>query len=331
MADPRPATLTVTTAPDPAQQQDVLALVSRAAEHDGHRPVNDAGLLALRPTRGGLADRGSSRPATSLPVHVLAHDPGSGALVGYAQAIEEEDGPVAAVVVDPDHRRHGVGGQLWRRLAAETPGSLRVWATGDTPAARALAASLGLRRIRTLQVLGRTLDGDLPPTQPPAGVSIRTFRPGQDEDGWLGVNARAFAHHPEQGSLTRADLDQRMAEPWFDPAGFFVAVRDPAVGPASGPDGPIGSAGSSPIVGFHWTKREPGASTGEVYVIGVDPTAGVRGLGTPLLGVGLRHLRDGGARDVDLYVEADNEAAVALYKRLGFAESSVDIQYHYLR
>ena len=317
MAAPRSATLTVTTDPGAAQQQDVLALVSRAAEHDGHRPVNDAGLLALRPTRAGLADRGPVSDHTPLPLHVLAHDPASGALVGYAQAIQEEVGPVAAVVVDPDHRRRGVGGLLWRQLAAETPGTLRVWATGDTPAARALAASLGLRRVRTLQVLGRTLDGELPPTQPPAGISIRTFRPGQDEDGWLGVNARAFAHHPEQGSLTRADLDQRMAEPWFDPAGFFLAVRDPAVG----------SVGSSPIVGFHWTKRESGSPTGEVYVIGVDPAAGIWGLGTPLLGAGLRYLREVGAREVDLYVEADNDRALALYHRFGFTLVNADVMY----
>ena len=159
---------------------------------------------------------------------------------------------------------------------------------------------LGLRPVRTLQVLGRSLSGDLPPAEPPAGITIRTFRPGLDEDGWLAVNARAFAFHPEQGSLTRTDLEQRMAEPWFDPAGFFVAVRDD---PADGAPGD-----GTPIVGFHWTKREPGSPTGEVYVIGVDPAAGVRGLGTPLLGVGLRHLREVGASEVDLYVEADNDA-----------------------
>ena len=64
-----------------------------------------------------------------------------------------------------------------------------------------------------------------------------------------------------------------------------------------------------------------------MYVIGVDPAAGVRGLGTPLLGVGLRHLREVGASEVDLYVEADNERAQALYHRYGFSLVTADVMY----
>ena len=115
--------------------------------------------------------------------------------------------------------------------------------------------------------------------------------------------------------MTRADLEQRMTEPWFDPAGLFLAVR------VAQPDA------REEIIGFHWTKREPGASTGEVYVIGVDPTAGIRGLGTPLLGAGLHYLRDAGATDVDLYVEADNERALSLYRRYGFTPVTSDVMY----
>ena len=317
MAESSPATLTVTADPSPTDQQQVIALIGRAAAVDGHAAVNEAGQLALRsPGRDHTAGAGSR--------HVLARDRRTGELIGYAQAIGAESGRVAALIVDPEYRRQGVGSTLWRQLVAEpATGPLRVWAKVDSAAARALAATLGLRPVRTLQVLARPLSGDLPPAAPPAGITIRTFRPGVDEDGWLAVNARAFAFHPEQGSLTRTDLEQRMAEPWFDPAGFFLAVRDdPADG--AGTDG-AGTDGA--IVGFHWTKRETGSETGEVYVIGVDPAAGVRGLGTPLLGVGLRHLREVGASEVDLYVEADNERALALYHRYGFSLVSADVMY----
>jgi mycothiol synthase len=315
MADTLPAAITRSARPDPAEQEQVLALVDRAASTDGHRAVNDAGLLALRHPAPH-----ESRPG---PIHVLAHDPQTGDLVGYAQSVWEESGPVAALVVDPDQRRRGIGSALWRALAASSAAPLRVWATGNSPAAQALAASQGLTAVRTLLVLCRSLSGDLPPSEPPAGIAIRTFRPG-DEDGWLAANARAFAAHPEQGAITRADLDLRMAESWFDPAGLFLAVRSPddAAVAADAAD-----AADSQIVGFHWTKREHASPTGEVYVLGVDPTAGVRGIGTALLGAGLVHLRDSGAATVELYVEADNVRALSLYRRYGFDPVTADVMY----
>jgi mycothiol synthase len=157
-------------------------------------------------------------------------------------------------------------------------------------------------------IMTRTLSEPVSVTPTPTGTTIRTFLVGQDEDEWLRVNARAFRHHPEQGRLVRADLDDRMAEPWFDPAGFFVAIRDHA------------------MTGFHWTKEHPD-SLGEVYVLGVDPDSGSQGLGKALLSRGLSHLRDRGDVGVQLYVEADHRQAVRLYRSYGFTESSRDVMY----
>ena len=137
---------------------------------------------------------------------------------------------------------------------------------------------------------------------------MSAFRPGTDEDAWLHVNARAFAAHPEQGSLTADDLAQRMAEPWFDPSGFFLAEAGPT------------------LLGFHWTKRHPGG-LGEVYVLGVDPDAGGGGLGKALLDTGLAHLQRQGDTGVELYVEGDHERAVALYVGRGFTRASRDVMY----
>jgi mycothiol synthase len=273
----------------------VRSLVDAAAAEDGSSALNEAGLLHLQHQRPGVQ-------------HVLAEDGSGQKLLGYGQV--EADGPdsTGLLVVAPDARRHGVGTALLRALLDATPTRLRVWAVGDSPAAQALAARAGLVRSRELWVMTRPLTEPLPHAQPPEGISIRTFVPGQDEQAWLAVNARAFASHPEQGSLTADDLAQRMAEPWFDPTGFFLA-----------------EAGST-LVGYHWTKQHPGL-LGEVYVLGVDPGSGGRGLGKALLDTGLTHLRAQGDTTVELYVEGDHERAVALYQGRGFSRASRDVMY----
>jgi mycothiol synthase len=127
------------------------------------------------------------------------------------------------------------------------------------------------------------------------------------------VNAQAFAHHPEQGRMTRADLDERVAEPWFDPDGFFVAEQ------------------SGNIVGYHWTKVHTDAQQGEVYVVGVAPEAQGSGLGKRLTLTGLHHLAALGLGEVILYVEADNAPAIAVYERLGFTHPVEDTHVMYAR
>jgi mycothiol synthase len=160
---------------------------------------------------------------------------------------------------------------------------------------------------------------DLPALPAPAsgaadGVDVRAFEVGRDEEALLRVNAEAFASHPEQGGLTRAGLDERMAEPWFDPAGFFVAVRD------------------GELVGFHWTKvHDDDPPFGEVYVVGVSPRAQGGGLGRRLTLTGLHHLASRGLAEVVLYVEADNAPAVAVYQRLGFTHAPQDTHVQYAR
>ena len=89
---------------------------------------------------------------------------------------------------------------------------------------------------------------------------------------------------------------------------------------------------SGRLLGFHWTKvhlDQPGL--GEVYVLGVDPSAQRRGLGQTMTAVGIRSLagRLAAAAEptVMLYVESDNVAAVRTYERLGFSTFSVDTAY----
>jgi mycothiol synthase len=239
--------------------------------------------------------------------HVLAHAP-DGSLAGYA-FFENGSGEL---VVHPAHRRQGHGTAL---LAAAGPGPLQVWAHGDDPGARAFAERNGFTRARVLWQMRRSLLEPLPDIPLPDGVTVRGFRPGSDEQAWLGVNSRAFAHHPEQGRWTLDDLLVREAEPWFDPAGFLLAVDI-----------------TDTVLGFHWTKVHPPAgddpALGEIYVLGVDPSGHRRGLGAALSVAGLRHLAAAGLQWSSLYVDESNEAAVRLYRGLGFEIYQTDINYH---
>jgi mycothiol synthase len=293
----------------------VLALLRAATAADGVRPLSEEAELRLQ--HGG--------PAGGRDVLVAA----AGVLVGYArfEGGTGEGDAEGELVVHPDARRRGFGRALLRRLeelAGDRP--LRVWAHGDLPGSAELAAAGGYDRARVLLQMRRPLEGVDPDPRPalPDGVRVLPFRPGRDEDAWLRVNARAFEHHPEQGSWTAADLALREAEPWFDPAGFFLAWR--------GEGGRGGDGADGELLGFHWTKVHPAGDAGaeaigEVYVLGIAPEAQGGGLGRALTDLGLAHLRGRGLRDVLLYVEGDNVPAVSLYEKRGFVRHAVDVSW----
>jgi mycothiol synthase len=244
-------------------------------------------------------------------------------LAGYARFDIGVDGALEAeLVVHPSFRRRGFGTALLGRLL-ELAGSrpLDIWAHGDLPGSAELLAPHGFERARVLLQMRRDLAGVDPDPRPslPDDVRVLPFRPGRDEAAWLGVNARAFAAHPEQGSWTADDILVREAEPWFDPAGFLLAWRGD---PDDGGD----------LLGSHWTKVHPpgdGADEpiGEVYVLGVDPDAQGLRLGRALTDLGLAHLRGRELKQVLLYVDEDNTAAVRLYEGRGFARFSVDVSW----
>ena len=271
----------------------VLRLVADAETVDEVRTLNEAALLRLR----------RPHPTTQ---HLLVSEGAN--LVAYAQLESGSEWSAGQLLVAPEHRRQGIGTLLLQRLLMESSRPLRVWAMGDSPAARALAKTTGMTRQRELLIMERGLDVELPEPVAPAGVEIRTFVPGQDEQEWLRVNAAAFARHPEQALIDRDDLADRMAEPWFDPAGFFVATIEDT------------------MFGFHWTKQHQD-QLGEVYVLGVAPSAAGRGLGKALLLTGLHFLQQRGNTRVQLYVESDHLAAIKLYLNYGFATVNRDVMY----
>lgn len=284
-----------------AERQAVLGLVAAATEADGVGPLSEHVMLHLR-------YGGDPRSRDLLLIS-------RGEVAGYAHLdlSDPAEGPSGELVVHPAHRRQRLGLRLTQALVAEAgPQQLRLWAHGDLEAAARLAAAAGFERVRALWQMRRSLRPELPAPRLAGGITVRTFVTGQDEDEWIGLNARAFARHPEQGAWTRDDLDVREREPWFDPDGFFLAVRD------------------GKLVGFHWTKvhsQGDSEALGEVYVVGVDPAERGTGLGRALTLVGLRYLRSLGLSQVMLYVDESNVAAINLYESLGFSRWHTDVMF----
>ena len=156
--------------------------------------------------------------------------------------------------------------------------------------------------MRHILKIHRSLTEPLPTTK--REYQLRTFDPAKDKERWLELNNKIFANHPDQGNWVMADLENRMSEPWFDPAGFFLCLHD------------------ATIVGFCWTKIHQDLvnadPVGELYVIGVDPEEHSKGIGKTVCNEGLIYLREKGIKEAILYVDADNEAGKGLYTSLGF-------------
>jgi mycothiol synthase len=263
----------------------VERVVAASAEADGAEPVDEAARMSLR--HRGLAD--NALWATEAGFALLR-------------------GSDLDVAVTPEARGGGQGTALVEAALAAAPGRVTAWSHADHPAAAALARRFGFTATRALWVMSRDAGPvDVPDVE---GVTIRGYRES-DADEVIRVNAAAFAHHPEQGSMDVANLAERMAEPWFDAAGLLVADAGP---PEHG------------LLAFHWTKQHS-PDLGEVYVVAVDPAAQGRGLGKAVTAAGLAHLASRGVRRIILYVESDNTPAVATYSKLGFRHTSTHVQY----
>ena len=279
-------------------QRRIRELIDAATAVDGVAPVGDQVLRELSHDRTR---------------HLLAADGEN--IVGYLNVApaDEQTSAMAELVVHPSARRRGIGSAMAREGLAEGGVDARIWAHGNIEAARATAAALNLVTVRELLQMRRPL-ADLPATSIPDGVRITTYSGPEDDAELLRVNNSAFAWHPEQGGWTKADIDERRGESWFDPNGIFLAFDET----------------TGKLLGFHWTKIHT-ADLGEVYVVGVDPAAQGRGLGGALTLIGLHHLAEAltasSQATVMLYVEADNSAAVKTYRRLGFDVQSVDAAY----
>lgn len=264
----------------------VAQLLARCQQYDGQAALSEFKELrvpvanAVRSLVAGDGDR-----ITAL-----------GVAAWHAAEIGEVGGYWAAeVAIDPEVRSIEGYHAVLDALEGELGEMPSFWAFDEQQ--EQAARELGLKEVRAILKMDRSLPAE--PPSIPDGVAVRAFTVGSDESLWLLLNERVFAHHPEAGSIDRADLALRMAQPWFDPRGLLI----------------LEAAGVA--VGYCWTKLHS-AKIGEIYMIGLVPEWRGRGLARPLTRAGLQHLADKGATRAMLYAEQANRAAVNLYERMGF-------------
>lgn len=281
---------------------DALAhLIARTRAHDGHRPIGDHVLAELK------------AGARALPhaAFIVRQD---GGIAAYAHLSQRETGTgwPLELFVAPERRGHGLATMLLAHVldhvASHGGGHIHVWAYVPGPAQERLAARYRMRLIRRLLRMTRPLT---PATveawrdEPgPEGFTMRTFE-AADGPAWLELHNEAFRRHPDAGNWGPEDLTWHLREPWFDPEGFLLA-SDPAG-----------------LAGYCWMKLEERA--GWVYFLGVHPRARGTGLAAWLCRSGLVWTAGRGAERGTLYVDEENEPAVALYRGLGFEVHHVDL------
>ena len=237
-------------------------------------------------------------------------------------AVAEADGvivgvvlpEVKALVVEPAHRRRGIG----RALAAAgveierergNP-NLLLGLLPDDVGGRAFVEATGFTFHSTLWDLD--LDRDVVIAGPDWPDDVRTRAIDRDRDlrAFVELFNAAFADH---ATPLRLEADRMAA--------------DPADMPFRDEDLLLLEAGDGALIGFCATepRRLPDGGVeprGEIWTIGVRPALQGRGLGRELLRWGIDHLRAAGVETVTLSVNGRNPAALGLYVSEGFAPTA---------
>jgi len=298
VAPPDPSDSAATFDPlDTATRSEIETMLERAERSTGHPPLSEPSRLAWAGQGGNLV---------GLVLRSV------GRVTGYAQLSWRDRSWTIEIALDPSDDPAAVPRRrLLEAATAEAEGrgasEVRYWVTQHTDDDETEVEALGFRTERHLVQMRvpLPLKGPTPPLN--EGFSLRPFRPGHDEAGWLEVNNRAFATHPEQSHWDLTTLMARELTGWFDPEGFLLCE----------------SRGR--LAGSCWTKvhADRAPALGEIYVISVDPDFQRLGLGKVLTVAGLNWLAERVSIGM-LYVDAANAPAVELYRSLGFTVDHID-------
>jgi len=241
----------------------------------------------------------------SLDAVVAEVDGSAVAFAGVFPHDESEDEPDGSMVV-VDHRRRVVDPELeatlveWveRRALERGATAVRQFVPRQDERRRELLATRGFAAVRATFTMHRDLP-DQSDATPPDRITVTTLAEHPDLRGLHAAAQESFAEHfgfvPEPFERWRAS---RMPVDTYDPAQWWLAL-----------DG-------DEIVGY--LLQVTGGVVAQVGELGVRPAWRGRGIGTALLRRSFADIARRGAREVTLWVDAENgTGAVRVYERVG--------------
>ncbi len=254
---------------------------------------------------------------------ILVHD-AEGDLVGQeiVSSVPPHVSPDLFGVVSPDHTGAGIGTVLldWaeqrvvRRMAAAPDGArvvLNVFCDASHQPSVDLFESAGYVANRFAIKMEIDLNEvELPPAPLPAGLELRTFRPGRDDRAAYVAMTDSFRDHyahidtPLEEGVAR--LQHSMTRPGYDPS-LWWQVYD-----------------GDEIVANCWCDPEHEGDTRVGYIssLGVRRPWRGRGIARSLLSHAFRVFAARGKRGVALDVDADSlTGATHLYRSVGMRET----------
>ncbi|MGY5103121.1 GNAT family N-acetyltransferase [Streptomyces sp. 900105245] len=207
----------------------------------------------------------------------------------------------ARVDVHPGHRARGLGGALldWAEVRARCLGNDRLSQSvpDSDPGASALLRAGGYVPLVTEWLLEIGLPAGPAVPGPPPGVTMRPFRPG-DEQAAYRVTEDAF------------DEWQQRRKSY--PEWARLTVERAAFAPAASP---LAFAGGE-LVGVVLCEDDPGSDEGYVERVAVRRDQRGRGIARALLHEAFRTFHDRGKRSCTLWTHTDT-GALALYEGIG--------------
>jgi mycothiol synthase len=218
--------------------------------------------------------------------------------------------------INPEHRRKGLATKL---LGCALPRAKELGARvahvnvmEDNEVARKVLAKLGFQCVRRFLELrldtARVCQQDIDPV----ALECRHLGHGE-EDKLTQIQNRCFAGSWGYNPNTVEEIIYRINLSGCSPEDILLTYE------------------GGKAIGYCWTEvipgREAAGGEGRISMLGTEPEHRGKGVGKRVLTAGLTHLSSKGVHVIEVTVDSENEAAIALYQSVGFEVCTSSLWY----